>query len=226
MNPPSTLEYLTAIGAIATPILVLLLTGVGWLISHRLEKARERETKEKEEARRREEKLRDEARELEEKLREYRADIYDEILEPFVILFTKDEGLPKVKDFRGKTNADVAVAKALSLEYRQAAFKFLLVGSDRVIRAYNNLMQFFYTQEGKQTTEEITKDMMTLLGIFLLEIRKSVGNEATGLHHFEMLEFLIKDVRKYQEGGKYLEPTAPPNKSLDRRPRSESLNIP
>jgi hypothetical protein len=208
MNPPSIIDYLTAIGAIATPILVLLLTGIGWSIRHRLEKARERESKEIEEARRREEKLRDEARELEEKLREYRTDIYDEILEPFVILFTKDEGLPKGKDFRGKTNADVAVAKALSLEYRQAAFKFLLVGSDKVIRVYNNLMQFFYTQEGKQVTEETTKEMMTLLGMLLLEIRKSVGNEATRLHYFEMLEFLIKDVRKYQHEGRYLDSSA------------------
>ena len=202
MNPPSTLDYVTAIGAVATPILVLLLTGTGWLIAHRLEKRREQESREREEARKLEEKLREEAQELEEKLREYRTDIYNDILEPFVILFTKDEGLPKVKDYRGKTHADVAIAKALSLEYKQTAFRFLLMGSDEVIRAYNNLMQFFYSQKLNDQSDKSAKEMITLLGTLLLEIRRSVGNQTTKLNPFETLEFLISDIAKYKEEAK------------------------
>ena len=193
VNPKTTLDYVTAIRAIATPILVLLLSGIGWLIAHRLEKAREREVKEREESRKLEQKLRDEARELEEKLREHRTAIYNDLLEPFVIMFTKDAGLPKAKEYRGKTNADVTQSKIMSLEYKQTAFEFLLLGSDEVVRSYNNLMQFFYTHELNEASIEMIQQAMALLGKFLLEIRKSVGNQTTTLHHFEMLEFLITD---------------------------------
>lgn len=207
MDQKTTLDYVAAIGSVATPILVLLLTGIGWLVSQRFEKARERENK-----------AREQARELEEKLRGYRTDIYNNILEPFVLLFTKDEGSPKSKEHRGKTYAEIALAKILSLDYKQTAFRFLLMGSDEVIRAYNNLMQFFYAQESKSQTEETTKEMMTLLGTLLLEIRRSVGNETTKLKHFEMLEFLITDIRKYllNIGG----PETLPNQSLDRSGRT------
>ena len=199
MNPPSFLDYVAAIGAIATPILVLVLTGVGWLIAHRLEKRREIESRERERARKIEEDLRAESHELEEKLREHRTDIYNDILEPFVILFTKDEGLPKAKDYRGKTNGEVAVAKALSLEYKQTAFRFLLMGSDEVVRAYNNLMQFFYAQKLDAQPDESTKKILTLLGTLLLEIRRSVGNQGTKLEPLETLEFLITDIKKFKE---------------------------
>jgi hypothetical protein len=103
LNPPAPtlLDYVTAIGAIATPILVLILTGVGWAIRNRYEKVRA----------------------LEEKLREDRIAIYNEILEPFIILLTKDEGFKLEKAYRNKTKEDVASEKIISLKYRQAAFK-------------------------------------------------------------------------------------------------------
>jgi len=37
-----------------------------------------------------------------------------------------------------------------------------------------------------------------LVGSFLLEIRKSMGNEATELDNWEMLEWFITDARKYR----------------------------
>lgn len=192
MPSPTILDYITAIGAIATPIMVLLLSGIGWYLGHQFEKTRSREDH-----------LRERADELEEKLRGYRTEIYNQILEPFIILFTKDEGLPKDKEYRGKSKVDAASAKIISLEYKQAAFKLLLMGSDEVVKAYSNLMQFFYTGQLGEKSERTTKEMMVLLGILLLEIRKSVGNETTGLHHLEMLEFLITDIRKFQVNGKY-----------------------
>lgn len=192
MPPSTTLDYITAVGAIATPILVLLLTGVGWYFGHRLEKAQARE-----------ERLRLRANELEEKLRDYRTDIYNQILEPFIVIFTKDEGLPKTKEYRGKDHAEAGREKIISLEYKQTAFKLLLMGSDDVVKAYSNLMQFFYTLQEAEKSEQTTKELMTLLGILLLEIRRSVGNETTNLHYFEMLEFLVTDIRKFQVNGEY-----------------------
>ncbi|MBL8098371.1 MAG: hypothetical protein JNK81_04275 [Anaerolineales bacterium] len=188
-NLNSILPLITAVGSIITPILVLILSGLGWVIANRYNKARE----------------------IEEKLRDDRVKIYNDILEPFILLFTKDDGLPKTKDFRGKNHAEIAGEKMLSLAYKQTLFKLSLIGSDDVVQALNNLMQFFYSgilsqlQDNPDSSlkERMTKELMRLLGKLLLEIRKSVGNESSKLHYFEMLEFLITDVRKYQSNGKY-----------------------
>ncbi len=57
----------------------------------------------------------------------------------------------------------------LSLVYRKYAFKLSLVGTDSVVLAYNELMQFFYNQEEiTAPTEDKLKAMMRLLGTFLL----------------------------------------------------------
>ena len=41
--------------------------------------------------------------------------------------------------------------------------------------------------------------MMSLLGTFLLEIRKSMGNETTALDNWDMLEWFLKDARRFRE---------------------------
>ena len=178
------LDVLAAIGSIATPIIVLIFSGIGWLIANRLERARELETK----------------------LREDRIQIYNDILAPYIFLFTKDEGLPRAREYKGKSSIEVGSEKVGSLDYKQTAFRLSLIGSDEVFRAFNNLMQFFYAGKlgQEERSEETTRELFELLGTLLLEIRKSVGNEKTDLHHFEMLEFLITDIRsKYQKDGKY-----------------------
>jgi len=62
------IEYVSAVGSIATPILVMVLTAVGW----KYRKSFERKI------------------ELEEKLRKDRIEIYNSILEPFIILLMTD----------------------------------------------------------------------------------------------------------------------------------------
>ena len=187
-NTPSILDYISAFGSIATPILVLILSGIGWMISNRFEKARQ----------------------LEEKLRQDRIDVYNAVLEPYILMFAKDEGLPE--KYKGETKESVLNKIMLSLEYKQAAFKLSLIGSDEVFRAYSNLMQFFYTtdlktdlpeNEAKEAAQKRMVEGMRLLGVLLLEIRKSVGNEKTTFEPFEMLEFLITDIRKFQKNGRY-----------------------
>lgn len=45
MNEPSLLDYLNAIGSIATPVLVLILTAIGWNVRTRLQRRQELEDK-------------------------------------------------------------------------------------------------------------------------------------------------------------------------------------
>jgi hypothetical protein len=40
--------------------------------------------------------------------------------------------------------------------------------------------------------------MMSLLGAFLLEIRRGMGNETTKLDNWDMLEWFLTDARKYR----------------------------
>lgn len=171
------LDYVAAIGAIATPILVLVLTAVGW----RLRKTVERKV------------------ELENQLREDRVAIYNDILEPFIILLMSDVAWEHNKQNRGKDKNEIATGKMLSLEYRKLAFKLSLVGSDQVVLAYNELMQFFYSQGDTPAAEPGLKAMMALLGTFLLAIRRSMGNEFTKVTNWQMLEWFMKDVRKWRE---------------------------
>ena len=167
MEQTTWLDYLTAFGAIATPVLVLVLTGVGWQIRSRIERRLA----------------------LEDKLREDRIEAYNQILEPFIILLMTDKAweveLKIRREKAGKARVidvnknDYAAEKLLSLDYRKQAFRLSLVGSDEVVKAYNNLMQYFYQQEERQTTpsnEVKAGEIMSLLGKFLLEVRKSMGN--------------------------------------------------
>ena len=116
------IDYLSAIGSVATPILVLLLTAVGWKyrqsIEHRIK--------------------------LEEKLRKDRIDIYNAILEPFIILLMSDKAWKSDKKNKNKDKSQIAVNKMLTLDYRKTSFKLSLIGSDDVVFSFNSLMQYFY----------------------------------------------------------------------------------
>jgi len=180
-NQPTILDYVTAIGAITTPILVLLLGGLGWIVKNRFDKAIKRE----------------------EALREDRVEIYNKILEPYIIMFMKPDILAKDPMYKDKSQ-ETAISEILhSVSYRQTAFKLALMGSDEVVRAFNDLMQFFYNQDLKQVIVQDPKKPMAVLGDFLLEIRKSVGNDDTTIQNLEMLEWMITDIRKYKKNGKY-----------------------
>ncbi len=171
------LDYLAAFGSIATPILVLALTAIGWRLRRKLERQVE----------------------LEDKLREDRINTYNHILEPFIILLMTDAAWQHDKQNRGKDKNDVAISKMLSLEYRKQAFKLTLIGSDDVVSAHNDLLQQFYAQSNNPVaSDENVKAMISLLGKLLLEIRRSMGNEATKLSHWQMLEWFMTDVRKWR----------------------------
>ncbi|MEZ9124986.1 hypothetical protein AB4145_00100 [Vibrio splendidus] len=83
------LDVVTAIGSIATPIIVLVVSSVGWKIKQNIERKIE----------------------LENKLRDDRIDIYNQILEPFIIILMSDAAWEMDKRNRGKNKADVGSAR-------------------------------------------------------------------------------------------------------------------
>jgi hypothetical protein len=87
MTSPEILQWVTALGAIATPVILTLLTAVGWSIQRRVEKNQKIESE-----------LRERARKLEEELRSDRLEVYNAILEPFIILFVKEQGFAQESD--------------------------------------------------------------------------------------------------------------------------------
>ena len=175
----SWIQYFSAFGSVATPILVIILTGVGWKYRQSIERTFK----------------------LEEKLRDDRIDIYNKILDPFIILLMTDAAWESDKKNRGKSRTDIGISQALSLEYRRTSFKLILIGSDSVVLAFNDMFQYFYDNAdlGKKVDDTQTVKLLLLLGDFLLEIRKSMGNEATVIDGWGMLEPFITDARKYRE---------------------------
>ena len=189
MTPPiekDLLDTIIQIATLANPILLAIIGGIGWLIQHRIETNKSKQETQL---------LR--IRELEDKLREDRIETYNLLLEPFFLLFTTEEAIKQDSKFRNQNKNDIAIKKMLSFEYRKIGFKLSLVATDPVIRAYNQLMQYFYNLEGSQRSlEEQISDWIALMATLLLEIRKSMGNEASNLNKWEMIEWFMKDTEK------------------------------
>jgi hypothetical protein len=186
------LDYATGIGSVVTPVLVLILTGIGWHIKTKLEASRARDT-------RAEERI----RELEDKLRDDRIEIYNQLLEPFFVLLTTDEIFAQDPKYKGKNKAQLSIGKMLTVEYRKIGFKLALLADDAVVGAYNDLMQFFYRGDYQNLEgEELqirTSQWIELLSQLLLEIRRSMGNANTALSNWEMVEWLLTEIDKMRE---------------------------
>ncbi|HET7369217.1 MAG TPA: hypothetical protein VFK45_00085, partial [Gammaproteobacteria bacterium] len=106
MNEPNWLGYVTAFGALATPILVAFLGIVGWRFRSEYERRME----------------------LEDQLRGDRIQIYNTILEPFIIMFTPDEGWASDPKNKHRDKFKVGTQKVLSLDYRRFSFRLALLG--------------------------------------------------------------------------------------------------
>ena len=174
------IDYVVAVGAVATPLLVLVLSAIGWKFRQSIE----RRVK------------------LEEKLRDDRIEIYNQILEPFIILLMSDAAWASDPKNKNKSKDKVALSIMLSLAYRKVSFQLSLIGSDPVVIAFNNLMQCSYKDSENDPTNssQNPKEIMSLLGAFLLEIRKSMGNESTRIDNWGMLEWFITDIKKFRNG--------------------------
>ena len=174
------IDYVVAVGTVATPLLVLALTAIGWKFRQSIER-----------------KIK-----LEEKLRDDRIEIYNQILEPFIILLTSDAAWVSDPKNKNKDKQKAVMSKMLSLEYRKVSFNLSLIGADPVVISFNNLMQYCYNlpKDNPTNSSGDNKQIMSLLGAFLLEIRKSMGNESTKIDNWGMLEWFITDIKKFRDG--------------------------
>lgn len=193
-STPTLIDLITVIGTIATPVLLLVISGIGWYFKGRIESSWKEEAE-----------LRMRAQKLEEAIRDDRLQVYNDILKPFIILFTKDDQLVTNKRQTVKTKEQRVIEIVQSLEYRQAAFKLSLFANDEVVKAYNNLMQFSYKMEQPSDPSEapapetVGRELLGSFGEFLLAIRKSVGNEASSLNGLDMLTWMISDIDKVRK---------------------------
>jgi len=173
---PDWLAYLTALGALATPVLLAILGAIGWKLRNGIERRFE----------------------LERTLRDDRVEIYNQILEPIIVLFMSDAAWKADPKNKTRDKNDLSTRQLLSLDYKKTGFRLSLFGSDGVVRAYNELLQHFYQAPDAVATEDRTRGMLERVGTLLLEIRKSTGNENTELDRWQMLEWFITDARKYR----------------------------
>lgn len=181
----STLDTLGVFAQFATPVVVAI---AGFFINRNLDRSQ-----------RREERLRD----LEAKLRDERIAAYNTIIEPYIVILASEKGfasLPEYRKYRGKstTKEEVAIELMGSVQYKRAVIQLVTFGSDTVVRAFNRMMKHSFQSS---TIGGDPHEMMLLLGDFLLEIRKNVGNESTTLSQIEMFEGYLKDSEKLQSAG-------------------------
>ncbi|MGQ0442507.1 MAG: hypothetical protein ACT4OH_03535 [Methylophilaceae bacterium] len=186
MESKTWIDYAVAIGSISTPLLVLLLTAVGWKARTSIERKIE----------------------LENKLRDDRIKIYNQILEPFIIILMNDDAWKKDKKYKNMDKIAYATSIMLSLEYREASFRLALMAPDSLVKSYNELMQSFFNSDEDSGKDKLKgyKTLVKLLGTFLIEIRKSMGNVSTKLDHWDMCEFWMTDARKLKNGTLIVEP--------------------
>ena len=171
------IDYIVKISTIITPLLIIGLSGIGWKLKNSIERKNI----------------------LEQKLREDRVKIYNEVVQPYIYMFSNEAIKSERKDLKGKTISEEGLRKLPTVEYRESSFKMLLFGSDGVVRAHNNIQKLAFSSANEEMTPERHKKWLLLLGDLFLEIRKSMGNENTKLSNLEMLESIITDIHQIKE---------------------------
>lgn len=140
----------------------------------------------------------DSLRRAQESLHDERRKVYAQVLDPFVRIFA---GITNPQETKK------AMKHVGSYDYRRTAFEFSLVGSDNVVRAFNDLMQYIYRAGTDDGTDMDPRQLMRHWGAFLLEIRRNLGNADTKLTEVDMLKGFITDVDRLlsnktdQQGG-------------------------
>lgn len=128
---------------------------------------------------------------IEAQLSSDRRELYAEILRPFVTIVTPDAVWNADPRTRGKNKVVEATKLILSNKYVDTRYQLVFVGSDDVVRAFNELMQEFYHLDPTKENQVMPK-----FAALLLAIRKGAGNDATTLDKWEMLEPFTTDVRE------------------------------
>ncbi len=122
-----------------------------------------------------------------ESLQDERRKIYSQVLEPYIRIFA---GAKK------PTETKKAISSITSFEYRRASFELTMIGSDDVVRALNEMMQFSYRM-GDGGSSASPEDLLRYWGGLLLAIRRDLGNKGTKLSEVDMFRSQIKDIDQF-----------------------------
>ena len=118
-----------------------------------------------------------------EKLLDDKGANYQKVLDPMI---------RSLAGAKNKMELDKAIKQVKSYEYKKDAFQLMMFGSDDVVKAYNDFFQYLY-----KTSDNVdSREMLTLLGNVILQIRKDLGNSKTMLSEMDMLRFMITDIDK------------------------------
>jgi hypothetical protein len=125
----------------------------------------------------------EELQKAQERLASERRKLYADLLDPYVKIFAGAKGQIAPEDVQ---------KQILSIDYRRTALEVVLIGTDEVVDAYNDLMQHFYKQQAEASGSSF--ETLRLYGVLLLAIRKSLGNSTTRLTEWDMLRHMITDI--------------------------------
>jgi hypothetical protein len=115
---------------------------------------------------------------IEKKLSEKRRELYIQILDPYIKLFSG------VKSKNSEYSTQKVIKFITSYEYKKYAFELILFGSDEVVLAFNNMIKLASLTEEEQNNNPML--IIELFGTLLFEIRKSLGNKSTNLKEIIM----------------------------------------
>lgn len=115
---------------------------------------------------------------------------YFKVIEPIVLM---------ISNASNKKEQEKVTQKILTNDYRKEVLALSLYGNDSVVQSFNNLFQFIYNEIKLKENPTL---LIPLLGKILVEMRKELGNKDTVLDKFEILEFLIKDIKDLKTNNK------------------------
>ncbi len=129
----------------------------------------------------------EELRSAQTKLHEDRLKIYEDIIEPYIGILGSSNPHGQAK----------ALKTITSEAYRKTTVRIALFGSDKVVKAWNKLMQHHYTAKEDDTDSGFIG--IGLFAEFLLEMRKDLGNKNSSLGRLDMLRGVIKDIEEHKD---------------------------
>ena len=125
----------------------------------------------------------EELQRAQERLASERRKLYADLLDPYIKIFAAAKGQIATKNVE---------KQIVSIDYRRTALEVVLIGTDEVVDAYDDLMQHFYKQQAEASGDYF--ETLRLYGVLLLAIRKSLGNTTTQLDEWDMLKHMITDI--------------------------------
>ena len=140
---------------------------------------------------------------MEQQMRADRVQVYRDVLEPFLLMFTPDtvwkREIENNSAYQNKSKEDFIQDKMLSVHWTTQAMHMALIGSDEVVSAFINLLSYARNtpeqgQAGSADSQELPVELMRHMAIFLREVRRSTGNEDTALRHWDMLRVVVTDL--------------------------------